>query len=770
MADALKDKINISLKDHFDRNLGNDYDSIVVLVVYWKESDQPGFKSEALELEGFFREQLQYPVIRYEIPSRNSFFALDSEITRFLTQLKAPHSLAIVHYGGHGDPDFLDSNHRRRRGVWAARNSDGPTVNWSDIQPKLAYANGDVLLLLDCCYAAQAARTADRVIPPNVELHAACAMGCQAAGPGPGSFTTTWIKEVQASLASDGHALIAEVHHKLAVADCRLVQTPVYFPLQGKRRTIRLEPLSPTSPDTKRLYSEEASLTLQMTVRSPLAGQFLDEIIYWLKTYAPREVSGLVVTDVVSRAEHLRDFVLESSPRARSLAQFGKMPEPSRNEIWSAWDVFNVRLGNALRFLVTFTSSRWSVPNSNIADEAKVDTFLRNFEDNISALQRTIERNVMALPELYEKDRLTQAIDDPEMDDLGIAESLRVRLMACFPAQTDSLLERASYTQEQSKDATLAIALFPEQHPTLGNVLVEYKNLENSNIRIDEIGKSRLRRLADVLQAPASDAFRTPRCLGWFSAEDQAKHGLIFRNSFGSEHLPVTLHTILSNHSSSSSSNRSRHRRPTLGQRFIIARKIGQALLKWHSVGWVHQGIASYNIVFFKHTSSDHIDYSEPYLCGFDYTRESNDSSAKKHEKDTVNDIYRHPDRQGCHPPKRHTKVHDIYSFGLLLLEIGLWDLLPSMFGGVAKRKGLAALRHEIVSKSRGLLSHEMGLAYEDATIACLVGDFGVTRDDRIESELARAFDHRVLRKLDAGLGVDGNLSFYGVGQVHERV
>ena len=56
-----------------------------------------------------------------------------------------------------------------------------------------------------------------------------------------------------------------------------------------------------------------------MTVRSPLAGQFLDEIIYWLKTYAPREVSGFVVTDVVSRAKQLRDFVLERSPRARSL-------------------------------------------------------------------------------------------------------------------------------------------------------------------------------------------------------------------------------------------------------------------------------------------------------------------------------------------------------------------------------------------------------------------------------------------------------------------
>ena len=120
----------------------------------------------------------------------------------------------------------------------------------------------------------------------------------------------------------------------------------------------------------------------------------------------------------------------------------------------------------------------------------------------------------MALPELYKKDRLTQAINNLKMDNLGIVKLLRVQLMACFPAQTDNLLGRALYTHKQSKDATLAIALFHEQHPTLGNVHVEYKNLKNSNTRIDKISKSRLRRLADVLQAPASDAFRIPRCLG----------------------------------------------------------------------------------------------------------------------------------------------------------------------------------------------------------------------------------------------------------------
>ncbi|KAF2495502.1 hypothetical protein BU16DRAFT_618292 [Lophium mytilinum] len=765
MTNALKSKINVGLKEQFDRNPKNDYDSIQVLLLYWEESDEPGFLTEALRLKKLFEELLKFRVHQFAIPTRDSHLALDAAIAQFLTRLESPpkRSLAIVHYGGHGDQDFLASKDRRRRAVWAAQSEDGPTLDWYEIQPKLVHARGDVLLLLDCCYAAQAARGAsDRTVPPNVELQASCAMGCQAASPGQDSFTTAWIKEVEDSLKAKGHARIADIHHQLARADRCLLQTPLYFPLGGRRETIRLEPLISISAETPRLNSEEAALTLRMTVRSPLSGELLDEIIYWLKTYAPREISGLMVTDVVSRAECLRDFVLEHPPQVQSLAQLRKMPNPSKKEIRSAWDIFNVRLGNALKLLATSFSSYGNHQNSATVDEIKVHRFLRSFETSILALQDTIERNVMALPELHQKDCLTKAISDPEMRILGIVESLKVRLMANFPVESDNLLERASYTPDPQADTPLTVSLFTEQHPTHGTVLVEYKHLDDSDKNLDDLSQGRLKRLADVLQAPQSDGFRTPKCLGYFSAEDQGRHGLIFINPVGNEYVPVSLQTILWNHSQRASSTRSRHQRPTLGERFNIARKIGQALLKWHGVGWVHQGIASYNIVFFRHKNRYRIDYSEPYLCGFDFTRESDESSTKRYEKDVVNDIYRHPDRQGRYPPKRHSKIHDYYSFGLLLLEIGLWDLLPSMFGRFVKQKGLLALRHEILNKSKGLLSHDMGLAYEDAAVTCLTGDFGVEKDDKIECELGRAFHGRVLQSFDAGLDLDG-ASFFDV-------
>lgn len=37
-------------------------------------------------------------------------------------------------------------------------------------------------------------------------------------------------------------------------------------------------------------------------------------------------------------------------------------------------------------------------------------------------------------------------------------------------------------------------------------------------------------------------------------------------------------------------------------------------------------------------------------------------------------DIYRHPKRQGLQLDERYNMKHDIYSLGVCLLEIGLWE------------------------------------------------------------------------------------------------
>ena len=66
------------------------------------------------------------------------------------------------------------------------------------------------------------------------------------------------------------------------------------------------------------------------------------------------------------------------------------------------------------------------------------------------------------------------------------------------------------------------------------------------------------------------------------------------------------------------------------------------------------------------------IDYDEPWLVGFEYSREDPGFSENPRELEISKDIYRHPERWG-QPTRRFDKSHDVYSLGIILLEIGLW-------------------------------------------------------------------------------------------------
>ena len=65
------------------------------------------------------------------------------------------------------------------------------------------------------------------------------------------------------------------------------------------------------------------------------------------------------------------------------------------------------------------------------------------------------------------------------------------------------------------------------------------------------------------------------------------------------------------------------------------------------------------------------IDFSEPWLHGFEYSRPELDFSAGFVDSCPSRDIYRHPERQG-QPQKLFNKLHDIYALGVVLLEIGI--------------------------------------------------------------------------------------------------
>ncbi|KAH8892124.1 hypothetical protein GQ53DRAFT_764496 [Thozetella sp. PMI_491] len=702
---SIRDLANIRLQDHFARNRDSDYDDVQVLLLYWNQSDLEGFKEEADKLEVLFGKRFRYSVQRYEIPSGNSQLLLDIRIGTFLTSILGPRTLGIIHYGGHGDDDAVEGN-RERRSVWAGHGTKGTDGDsdlvWSEIQPKLGIVKGDILLLLDCCFAAQAARDRDRVIPGNVELVAACAMKLGTPAPTQAqSFTMTLIREIERALDEQRAVIVKEVHGRLSRADRGLVQSPLYYPPQSNK-SIRLDPL-PTPRAAPLEIASLGSLTLQLDVGIPISQALLEDISAWLVLNSPRDITRVEITEMIDRATKLCDFVANTDVETTDSAiRMAKLSDISKQEVRAALSDFNTNVALSAKVAASKvdTSTKTMV----------VQGFLDAFKTRVSTLQRVVARNVLGLPELFDEGVLQKEARVNRADSLGISEALDVRLVACMEDTPNAIPIKTIPGGNLTQIDGAANTLFAGRLAEVGTVLVEYKHFDSQD-----------------------------------SNDLRGRVGLVFRHTHNADQGAVSLYRALQ----PQISRKARIQKPTLGERYLLALTIGRALLQWHLVGWVHQGIASYNVIFFE-AEPGVPEYARPCLLGFEYSREYDATSLQRQaHMGTMADQYRHPDRQGERPPRSQTKLHDIYSFGLLLVEIGLWRPLDQTFKELLELRGTKELRAAILKKGQGLLSHSMGLAYETIALLCLSGNFGITLDDKQETVLARMFETQVLATLE---------------------
>lgn len=98
--------------------VNNDYKSVAALIIHWQDCEDKGFKNEAHDLGNLFANDFHYNVEYYAIPSTDSHISLDNKINSFIIVNNQADSLAIIHYGGHGDAD--DEDDHEKLAVWAA--------------------------------------------------------------------------------------------------------------------------------------------------------------------------------------------------------------------------------------------------------------------------------------------------------------------------------------------------------------------------------------------------------------------------------------------------------------------------------------------------------------------------------------------------------------------------------------------------------------------------------------------------------------------------
>ncbi|KAI9681806.1 MAG: hypothetical protein M1829_000551 [Trizodia sp. TS-e1964] len=275
----------------------------------------------------------------------------------------------------------------------------------------------------------------------------------------------------------------------------------------------------------------------------------------------------------------------------------------------------------------------------------------------------------------------------------------------------------------------------------------------------------RVRKLAILLHEPDKpDDFRVPRCLGFFddaeAKEDQNRFGFVFEKPAAADpnSRPVSLLELFS-----------RKPRPSLSKRIALANTVANCLQHLHSVNWMHKGLRSHNIIFFptkdpqaEIAQLDLAGFSKPYLSGFDYARPA--SSGEMTEEPPNNpeyDIYRHPRTCFEGPREGFRKTFDIYSLGVILIEMAYWKPIDKIFG----IENLKESAPPVITRNRDRLlvgkeffeeiEFSAGTPYLNAVKACLFAAeaFGIPDNDPetspgVGAKLQKGFYGKVVTKL----------------------
>lgn len=356
---------------------------------------------------------------------------------------------------------------------------------------------------------------------------------------------------------------------------------------------------------------------------------------------------------------------------------------------------------------------------------------------------------------LYSSQDVSQVQDlDKDAKTLGFTNLIRRRLLILEPNRGGpTLLEHKNIIC----DITQPFAGLHSTKPTGTNllnatldgseILIEYKAYPMVNTQMDLLmTEERIRFLSSLLGVEVDKTDVTHNsslnCRGYFHEPEKFRFGLAFDLPLDHDRVPISLNSGIT--------TLTRDSRPSLGQRFEIAYTTGYAIMEWFFVGWVHKSISSHNVYFFRKTGEEW-DFSSAFLGGFEYARPAQEKSNEAFSHaDFQTNVYRHPARHGV-PSEGFKRIHDIYAFGVLLLEIGLWTVASSRELFRDENQKPDTIRETLIRNARGRLGHFMGQKYRDAVLFCLEGTLSIGEDDEKQTKLIAAFKEKVLDVCEEG-------------------
>jgi hypothetical protein len=174
------------------------YNRVHALLISWGQNDDLGTETEVDELKRLFEETYNFTVEKYVIPAELSEDQLEEKCMEVRRDHTGARDLLIVYYGGHG---LLKGN----KSIWHAwknkpstattQRETSPELDWTEAHRSLMKARGDVLFILDCCYATFTTKIEPR--GGTKELLAATSFKQTATGVHENSFTMAFIRELK---------------------------------------------------------------------------------------------------------------------------------------------------------------------------------------------------------------------------------------------------------------------------------------------------------------------------------------------------------------------------------------------------------------------------------------------------------------------------------------------------------------------------------------------------------------------------------------------
>ncbi|KAL8949591.1 MAG: hypothetical protein Q9222_004306 [Ikaeria aurantiellina] len=408
--------------------------------------------------------------------------------------------------------------------------------------------------------------------------------------------------------------------------------------------------------------------------------------------------------------------------------------------------------------------SQWSARDlSELSDIVKdlttsIDT-LCDLSRSRQVLGQTSQSNLPSTNPAFPSDRATsrdrRLVEERKdlLNSTRIDEALLQTLDDdCLPAPSSSPPSYESVAAG-SEDRVLAILSSSDESAKGGlstksrrMVLLEYVPI------IDAISTGQDRppaeRYDDLLQLePAALAGLGPTYLGslklqgWVQDNRRARNALVYELPLPSTHMlfdeklkPKTF-TLLSflQHGADRDSNNM----PSLEDRFRLGFNLSSSLLHLHAKGLLHRNINSKNVVFFSHPEEQISDddrpwkkgiIRQPFLTSFDQCTENVFGDL---EEPFISNIYRHPmSERGLRSTFKPT--YDIYSLGLILLEIGLWMPISKLWKTRYTRSNFKSRLQTVYTRK---LAGKCGTNYMKVVEHCLkAGDLETVNPNTIES------------------------------------